>query len=70
MGCRGPSDAFIEKDAEVWLNSMMKVFSHMTDVPDEDINAAFRSPQISLFIFQFADYLGMGQKPRQKEKVV
>lgn len=70
VGCRGPSDAFVEKDSEVWLNSMMKVFSHMTDIPDEEIDAAFRSPQISLFIFQFADYLGMDQKPRQKEQVV
>jgi F420-non-reducing hydrogenase small subunit len=70
VGCRGPSDAFIEKDAAAWLKSIRRIFSHMTDVPDEEIDAALRSPQLSLFLFQFADYLDMDQSPRQKEQVV
>jgi len=70
VGCRGPSDAFIEKDSQTWLKSIQRIFSHMTDVPDEEIDAALRAPQLSLFLFQFADYLGMEHSPRQKEKVV
>jgi F420-non-reducing hydrogenase small subunit len=70
VGCRGPSDAFIEKDSQTWLKSIQRIFSHMTDVPDEEIEAALRSPQLSLFLFQFADYLSMDQAPRQKEQVV
>jgi F420-non-reducing hydrogenase small subunit len=70
VGCRGPSDAFIEKDSQVWFNSIQKVFSHMTDIPDEEIGQALRSPQLSMFLFQFADYADIGQAPRAKEKVV
>ena len=70
VGCRGSLDAFIEKDSDVWFSSIHRVFSHMTDIPDEEIDAALRSPQLALFIFQFADYAGAGQTPRDKEKVV
>ena len=42
----------------------------MTDIPDEEIDAALRSPQLSLFLFQFADYAGAGHSPRHKEQVV
>jgi F420-non-reducing hydrogenase small subunit len=70
VGCRGPSDAFIEKESQAWFNSIHRVFSHMTDIPDEEIDSALRSPQLSLFLFQFADYIGAGQEPRQKEQVV
>ena len=70
VGCRGPSDSFIEKDSQTWLNSIQRIFSHMTDVPDAEIDAALHSPQLSLFLFQFADYLGMRQQPRHKEQVV
>jgi F420-non-reducing hydrogenase small subunit len=70
VGCRGPSDAFIEKDSQAWFKSIHRVFSHMTDIPDEEIDFALRSPQLSLFLFQFADYAGEGQLPRQKEQVV
>ena len=70
VGCRGPSDAFIEKESQAWFNSIHRVFSHMTDIPDEEIDAALRSPQLSLFLFQFADYAGAGQTPRHKEQVV
>ena len=70
VGCRGPSDAFIEKDSQVWFKSIQRVFSHMTDIPDTEINQALRSPQVSMFLFQFADYADVGQAPREKEKVV
>jgi F420-non-reducing hydrogenase small subunit len=70
VGCRGPSDAFIEKESEAWLTSIRRVFTHMTDISEEEIEAALRSPQLSLFLFQFADYAGEGQSPRHKEQVV
>ena len=70
VGCRGPSDAFIEKDSQVWFKSIQRVFSHMTDIPDVEIDQALRSPQLSMFLFQFADYAAVGQAPRSKEKVV
>jgi F420-non-reducing hydrogenase small subunit len=70
VGCRGPSDAFIEKDSQVWFKSIQRVFSHMTDIPDAEIDQALRSPQLSMFLFQFADYADIGQAPRPKEKVI
>lgn len=70
VGCRGPSDAFIEKDSQAWFKSIHRVFSHMTDIPDKEIDQALRSPQLSMFLFQFADYADSGQAPRAKEKVV
>ena len=70
VGCRGPSDAFIEKESAVWFNSIQRVFSHMTDIPDTEIEIALRSPQFAMFLFQFADYADIGQEPREKEKVV
>jgi len=70
VGCRGPSDAFIEKGSDKWLNSIRRIFSRMTEIPEEELEAALRSPQLSLFLFQFADYADTGQVPRQKEQVV
>jgi F420-non-reducing hydrogenase small subunit len=70
VGCRGPSDAFIEKESQVWFSSIHRVFLHMTDIPEEEIEATLRSPQLSLFLFQFADYAGAGQAPRDKDQVV
>ena len=70
VGCRGPSDAFIEKDSQVWFKSIQRVFSHMTDIPDAEIDQALRSTQLSMFLFQFADYADIGQAPRPKEKVI
>jgi hypothetical protein len=54
----------------VWFAAIHRVFEHMTDIPSEEIEDALRSPQLSLFLFQFADYAGVGQTPRQKEQVV
>jgi F420-non-reducing hydrogenase small subunit len=70
VGCRGPSDALIEKDSAAWFKSIQSVFAAMTDVPADELDAALRSPQLALFLFQFADYAGTGRPPRPKEKVV
>ena len=48
----------------------MRVFSSMTDIPAEEIDAALRSPQLSLFLFQFSDYAGADRPSRSKEKVL
>jgi uncharacterized protein (DUF2336 family) len=42
----------------------------MTDIPPAEIAAALRSPQLSLFLFQFADYADIDQHPRRKEQVL
>lgn len=76
VGCRGPTDAFIAKGSAVWFKSIQRVFASMTDVSKEEIDAALRSPQLSLFLFQFADYVARDDKvkkcrlPRPKEKVL
>ncbi|MGC9395779.1 MAG: hypothetical protein ACP5J4_13090 [Anaerolineae bacterium] len=75
VGCRGPSDVFIEKESSVWLKSIKRVFASLTDVPDEEVDAALRSPQLALFLFQFSDYadnktVGGDYQPRPKEKVL
>jgi F420-non-reducing hydrogenase small subunit len=56
VGCRGPSDAFIEKESQFWFKAIHRVFTTMTDIDPDEIDAALRSPQLSLFLFQFADY--------------
>jgi F420-non-reducing hydrogenase small subunit len=70
VGCRGPSDAFIEKESQQWLASVQKVFEKMTNVPSDEIYEVLRSPQLSLFLFQFSDYAGINLPPRPKEKVL
>lgn len=70
VGCRGPSDAFIEKDSAVWMAAIGKVIASMTDVPAEEVQAELRSPQMALFLFQFSDYDGMRRAPRPKGKVL
>jgi len=70
VGCRGPSDAFIEKGSEAWLETIHRVFANMTDIPFEELDAALRSPQLALFLFQFSDYAGTSRPPRQKEKLL
>lgn len=75
VGCRGPSDVFIAKDSDAWFTSIQRVFSSLTDIPEEEVAAALRSPQLALFLFQFSDYTIPGEqassrKPRPKEKVL
>jgi F420-non-reducing hydrogenase small subunit len=59
VGCRGPSNAFIEKESEVWFAAIHRVFTHMTDIPEDEVEAALRSPQLSLFLFQVVSLLGV-----------
>lgn len=70
VGCRGPSDVFIEKESEAWFKSIKRVFATMTDVPEAEIEQGLRSPQLAMFLFQFADYAGGDRLPRPKEKVL
>jgi F420-non-reducing hydrogenase small subunit len=70
VGCRGPSDALIEKDSQAWLTSIQRVFDALTEIPQDELREALVSPQLALFLFQFADYAGLGKSPRPKEKVL
>ena len=75
VGCRGPSDVFIEKESEAWLSSIKRVFGSLTDIPEEELDQALRSPQLALFLFQFSDYarrdVEAENRPlRPKEKVL
>jgi F420-non-reducing hydrogenase small subunit len=70
VGCRGPSDALIEKDADAWFANIRRVFTAMTDIPLSELDVALYSPQLALYLFQFADYDNPGKPPRQKDKVL
>ena len=70
VGCRGPSDAYIEKESSVWFDRVQQVFERLTDIPPQEIYDALHSPQLSLFLFQFTDYIGNGSPTRPKEKVL
>jgi F420-non-reducing hydrogenase small subunit len=70
VGCRGPSDAYIEKGSQVWFDRVQSVFERLTDIPPDEIREALHSPQLSMFLFQFTDYADGGRPPRPKEKVL
>lgn len=70
VGCRGPSNALIEKESDAWLKSIQRVISSFTDIPADEVNRALRSPHLALFLFQFSDYSGPDRTPRPKEKVI
>ena len=70
MGCRGPSNALIEKESKAWFQSIERVFGSLTDIPTDEISSGLRSPQLALFLFQFSDYSAKGRAPRPKEKVL
>ncbi len=75
VGCRGPSDAFIEKESQAWFTAILRVFTSMTDIPPAEIEAELHSPQLAMFLFQFSDYAedyfsGKEKPPRMKEKVI
>lgn len=70
VGCRGPSNTFIEKESTVWLENIQRVFERMTDISTEELNEALRSPQLSMFLFQFSDYAGGNRRIRSKDKVL
>ncbi|HPC06668.1 MAG TPA: hypothetical protein PLI60_08095, partial [Anaerolineaceae bacterium] len=64
------SNSFIEKESSVWLENIQRVFERMTDIPAGEVNEALRSPQLSMFLFQFSDYAGGTHHPRSKDKVL
>jgi F420-non-reducing hydrogenase small subunit len=70
VGCRGPSDTFIDRLSSEWFSSIQRVFAAMTDIPPEEIEMALRSPQLALFLFQFSDYANTGRPSRPKEKML
>ncbi len=70
VGCRGPSDALIGQRSSAWFAMIQRVFRGMTNIPEEELDLALRSPHLSLFLFQFPDYTGEGRGPREKEKVL
>ena len=70
VGCRGPSDALIERESSAWFSSIQRVFAALTDIPSQEIEAGLRSPQLAMFLFQFSDYADSDRPPRPKEKVL
>lgn len=70
VGCRGPSDALIERGAAEWMTTIQRVFTALTDIPPAELEAALRSPQMALFLFQFSDYTREGRPPRPKDKIL
>ncbi len=70
VGCRGPSDSLIEKDAQEWLRKIRRVFKGMTDIADEELDRGLTSPHLALFLFQFSDYSLREGTPRPIEKVL
>jgi F420-non-reducing hydrogenase small subunit len=70
VGCRGPSDALIERESSAWFTAIQRVFAALTDVPPDEVERGLRSPQMALFLFQFSDYADGERPPRPKEKVL
>jgi hypothetical protein len=52
------------------MNSIMRVFTTMTDIPQEEIRLGLHSPQYAMFLFQFSDYDEYHRTPREKESVL
>ncbi len=70
VGCRGPANNLIEKEASAWFTALQGVFDRMTDIPSAEISTALKSPHLSIFLFQFSDYDDQGNAPRPKDKVL
>ena len=71
VGCRGPANPYLNKDPKFVLDNLRRVFSRMTDIPAEEIDAALESPWLSLFLGQFTDYTQETDGPRRtKEKML
>ncbi len=66
VGCRGPSDAFMEKDTESWYAAIERVLTTMTDIPPEEIREALHSPHLAMYTLQLSDSIGV----RPKDKVL
>jgi F420-non-reducing hydrogenase small subunit len=70
VGCRGPSNNLIEKEAGAWFEAIHRVVARMPDIPAEEIDKALKSPHLSLFLFQFSDYEGRDGSIRPRDKVI
>ena len=70
VGCRGPSDTFIKKGSKEWIETIKRVFSRLTDIPADEVEIALRSPQLSLFLFQFSDYSQNASGPKLNTEVL
>jgi len=71
VGCRGPANPYLNREPEFVLDNLRRVFTRMTDIPIEEINAALASPWLSLFLGQFTDYTQDQSLPqRTKEKMI
>jgi F420-non-reducing hydrogenase small subunit len=71
VGCRGPSDTFIDKESGQWLDSIVRVFKGLTNIPEEEVRDTARSPHMALFLFQFSDYSDPERRAnRSKAKVL
>lgn len=71
VGCRGPANTYLNKEPKFVLDNLRCVFSRMTDIPAEEIDAALASPWLSLFLDQFIDYTTDDALPkRTKEKML
>jgi len=66
VGCRGPSDSFVDKQSGEWFERIERVFGSLTDIPTEEIDAALRAPHMALFLFQFTDQTEGPDSPRDK----
>ena len=71
VGCRGPANPYLNKEPKFVLDNLRRVFSRMTDIPAEEIDAALASPWLSLFLGQFTDYTQETDlPPRTKEMML
>jgi len=60
----------MEKGKTAWLQSIQRIFETLTEIPASAIDAGLRSPQLSMFLFQFSDYDGTRRRIRPKEKMI
>lgn len=71
VGCRGPANPYLNKEPQFVLDNLSRVFTRMTDIPAEEVEAALNSPWLSLFLDQFTDYTsGEALPKRTKEKMI
>jgi hypothetical protein len=52
------------------MNSITRVFTTMTDIPEEEVRQGLQSAQYAMFLFQFSDYDEYNRTPREKETVL
>jgi hypothetical protein len=71
VGASGDQPTLISTKTMIRVDNLRRVFTRMTDIPIEEINAALASPWLSLFLGQFTDYTQDQSLPqRTKEKMI